>query len=255
MTRSRLYRSGVLELEDFPLADAAHHLADPSVTLWLDVGTAADLAALAAELGLHPLAVTAAFGEDHQRPKLVRYDRHSFLTAATARVTGDVLTASEVDAFVTDRVLLTVHRDDTTGLDALTARWDSTPELAKSGAAFLLHGLLDHLVDGHLEAAQALDEQVEVLEDLVFADHVDHTGLQRRALRLRRSLARLRHLAVPMREIVGALMRRDDTLLPYFQDVHDHVLRVTEWTESLREEIATIRETQLSIQGTGSTRS
>ncbi|MEQ0557973.1 magnesium transporter CorA family protein [Amycolatopsis sp. NEAU-NG30] len=251
MTRSRLYRSGVLDRENFPAAEAAGHLADPSVTLWLDFDTptAADLAVLTTELGLHPLAVASVLDEDHQRPKLVRYARHSFLAAYAVRVTDGELAAAELDAFVTDRVLITVHRNGTTDVDALTARWDATPELAKSGAAFLLHGLLDYLVDGHLDAVQALDEQVEALEDLVFDDHVDHTGLQRRSLRLRRSLGRLRHLAVPMREIVAALMRRDDTLLPYFQDVYDHVLRVTEWTESLRELIATIRETQLSIQG------
>ena len=251
MPRSRLYRSGVLEREDFPATEAAGHLADPSVTLWLDFDapTAQDLAALAAELGLHPLAVASVLDEDHQRPKFVRYDRHSFLAAYTVRMTDGVLAASELDAFVTDRVLVTVHRNNTTDIDALVTRWDTTPELAKSGTTFLLHGLLDYVVDGHLDAVQALDEQVEALEDLVFADHVDHTDLQRRSLRLRRSLSRLRHLAVPMREIVASLMRRDDTLLPYFQDVYDHVLRVTEWAESLRDRIATIRETQLSIQG------
>ncbi|MEU5266717.1 magnesium transporter CorA family protein [Amycolatopsis sp. NPDC021455] len=251
MPHSRLYRSGVLEREDFPAAEAARHLADPSVTLWLDFDapTAQDLATLATELGLHPLAVASVLDEDHQRPKFVRYDRHSFLAAYTVRMTEGVLAASELDAFITDRVLVTVHRNNTTDIDALVTRWDTTPELAKSGAAFLLHGLLDYVVDGHLDAVQALDEQVEALEDLVFADRVDHTDLQRRSLRLRRSLSRLRHLAVPMREVVASLMRRDDTLLPYFQDVYDHVLRVTEWTESLRDLIATIRETQLSIQG------
>jgi magnesium transporter len=258
MTRSRLYRSGVLELADFPAAEAAHHLADPSVTLWIDLDTPAprDLAGLAAELGLHPLAVASALDEDHQRPKLVHYDRHSFLAAYAVRVDpGDgELTASELNAFVTDRVLITLHRNNTADIDALTARWDSSRELAKTGAGFLLHGLLDHLVDGHLDAVQVLDERIEELEDLVFADHVDHTDLQRRSLRLRKSLSRLRHLALPMREIVGSLMRRevrtvDDALLPYFQDVHDHVLRVTEWTESLRDLVATIRETQLTIQG------
>ncbi|MEU4524690.1 magnesium transporter CorA family protein [Amycolatopsis sp. NPDC024027] len=251
MTRNRLYRSGVLEREDFPAAEAAQHLADPSVTLWLDLDapTAADLTTLADELGLHPLAVASVLDDDHQRPKLVRYDRHSFLAAYSVRVTDGVLTASELDAFITDRVLITVHRNGTTDIDALTARWDTTPDLAKNGTAFLLHGLLDHLVDGHLDAVQELDEQVEELEDLVFADRVDHIDLQRQSLLLRRSLGRLRHLAVPMREIVASLMRRDDTLLPYFQDVYDHVLRVTEWTESLREMVATIRETQLSIQG------
>ncbi|WP_245589471.1 magnesium transporter CorA family protein [Amycolatopsis balhimycina] len=257
-SRSRLYRSGVLEQENLSVAEATRHLADPAVTLWLnlDAPTAADLAALTTELGLHPLAVASVLDEDHQRPKLVHYDRHSFLAAYAVRLDpGDgVLRASELDAFVTDRILVTLHRNNTADIDALTARWDSTPELAKSGAGFLLHGLLDLLVDGHFDALQALDDQVEELEDLVFADQADTTDLQRRSLRLRKSLSRLRHLALPMREIVSSLMRRevrsvDDTLLPYFQDVYDHVLRVTEWTESLRDLLATIRETQLSIQG------
>ena len=111
MTRSRLYRSGLLQHEDFPATEAAHHLTDPSVTPWLDLDapTAHDLAALTTELGLHPLAVASVLDEDHQRPKLARYD-----------------------AFITDRVLITMHRDNTTDIDALTARWDTTPEPAPS---------------------------------------------------------------------------------------------------------------------------
>ena len=257
MTRSRLYRSGVLEAEDFPITDAARHLHDPAVTLWLDLDapTGQDLALIGAELGLHPLAMEAAVDDEHQRPKLVQFGTHSFLTAYSARldVTSGILAASEITAFITDRALVTVHRNNTTDIDALLKRWDATPDLAKNGVGFLLYGLLDYLVDGHFDVVQALDEQIEDLEDLVFADRVDHTDLQRRSLRLRKSLSRLRHLVLPMREVTSSLMRRethsvDDALLPYFQDVYDHVLRVSEWSESLRDLIATIRETQLSIQ-------
>jgi magnesium transporter len=73
---------------------------------------------------------------------------------------------------------------------------------------------------------------------------------QRKVLALRRSLVTLRRVVVPMRDVVTTLTRRaaDTPMAPYFQDVYDHVLRAAEWTESLRELIATIRETQLSIQ-------
>ncbi len=78
--------------------------------------------------------------------------------------------------------------------------------------------------------------------------------MQLRSFQLRKSLVLLRRVVIPMREVVNALMRRDlhvvdEQLMPYYQDVYDHVLRATEWTESLRDLVATILETNLTIQG------
>ena len=236
--------------------DLADRLRDPAVVLWLDLDSPsqAELDAVAGQLGLHPLAVEAAAG--HERPKVLHFGTHCVVTACGVRLdpVSGVLVTVGLTAFVTDRALITVHHNGITDIDALVERWDTTADLAKSGAGFLLHGLLDYLVDGHFDAAQALDEQIEALEDLVFAEDPDDTLLQRRSLTLRKSLNRLRHVVLPIREVVGSVLRRDlqgpqDPLLPYYQDVLDHVLRVSEWTESLREEIATIRETQLSLQG------
>lgn len=257
MARTRLYRSGVLEAENFPAADVSEYLADPTATAWLDMcrPTEADLATISEELGLHQLAVEDAVHQ-HQRPKLDRYDSHAFLTAYAVRLdaTSGLLISSELAAFITDRALVTVRKDEHFDIDAVVGRWDSSTELAKSGLGFLVHGLLDYIVDSHFDAVQALDEEIEALEDMVFADHVDHVDMQRRSLRLRKSLVALRRVVLPMREVVNSLMRRDfhivdDALMPYLQDVYDHVLRATEWTESLRDLVTTIRETQLTIQG------
>ncbi len=79
--------------------------------------------------------------------------------------------------------------------------------------------------------------------------------MQRRSFELRKSLVLLRRVVLPMREVVNSLMRRDlhlsssDPMQPYYQDVYDHVLRATEWTESLRDLVTTILETNLTIQG------
>ncbi|MFD2420967.1 magnesium/cobalt transporter CorA [Amycolatopsis pigmentata] len=257
MARTRLYRNGVLEKENFPPADVSDFLPDPTATVWLDMcfPTEEDLATISEELGLHKLAVEDAVHE-HQRPKVDRYDTHWFLTAYGVRLDPDTgtLAKSEVAAFITERALVTVRKDEHFDIDAVVERWDSAAELAKGGVGFLLHGLLDYIVDGHFEAVQALDEEIETLEDLVFAENVDHRELQRRSLRLRKSLVTLRRVVLPMREVVNSLMRRDhqittDELVPYFQDVYDHVLRASEWTESLRDMITTLRETQLNLQG------
>ena len=78
--------------------------------------------------------------------------------------------------------------------------------------------------------------------------------MQRRSFALRKSLVTLRRVVLPMREVVNTLLRRDldivdEAMTPYFQDVYDHVLRATEWTESLRDLVTTILETNLTIQG------
>ncbi|WP_157360581.1 magnesium/cobalt transporter CorA [Amycolatopsis thermoflava] len=257
MARTRVYRHGVLEAENFPAAELSDHLQDPAAVVWLDFvkPTEADLATISEELGLHRLAVEDAVHE-HQRPKLDRYESHAFLTAYAVRLdtaTG-VLSDSELAAFLTDRALVTVRKDEHFDIEAVVQRWDASADLAKGGTGYLVHGLLDYIVDTHFDAVQAMDDQIESLEDGVFADHVDHTDMQRRSLRLRKSLVALRRVVLPMREVVNSLMRRDhhlvdETLMPYFQDVYDHVLRASEWTESLRDLVTTIRETQLSLQG------
>lgn len=257
MARTRVYRHGVLESENFPAAEMSEYLEDPATVVWLDLvmPTEDDLATISEELGLHRLAVEDAVHE-HQRPKLDRYESHCFLTAYSVRLdpgTGE-LTTSELAAFLTDRALVTVRKDEHFDIEEVVRRWDESADLAKSGVGYLVHGLLDYIVDSHFAAVQAMDDEIERLEDGVFAEQVDHTAMQRRSLRLRKSLVSLRRVVLPMREVVNALMRRDhhlvdETLTPYYQDVYDHVLRAMEWTESLRDLVTTIRETQLSLQG------
>lgn len=256
MARTRLYRNGVLEAEDFPAADVSDHLNDPTATVWLDMcgPTEEDLATISEELGLHRLAVEGAVHQQ-QRPRVDRYNTHSLLTAYSVRLDVDTgeLVSSEMAAFITPRALVTVRKDEHFDDDALVERWDEAVDLAKCGVGFLLHGLLDYVVDSHFDAVQDMDEQIEALEDMVFAESVDHRDMQRRALQLRKSLVMLRRVVLPMREVVNTLMRRDlqlvnDELMPYFQDVYDHVLRASEWTESLRDLVTTLRETQLNLQ-------
>ncbi|HMC72085.1 MAG TPA: magnesium transporter CorA family protein, partial [Mycobacteriales bacterium] len=257
MHRTRVYRNGVLEAEGFPIADVSDQLADESAVVWFDLcrPTADELAAISEELGLHPLAVEDAVAE-HQRPKLDRYASHLFVTAyavALDTASGE-LRESEVDAFITGRALVTVRKDDHFDIDAVLDRWDGSPDLAKYGVGFLLHGLLDYVVDTHFEAVQSLDGEIEALEDQLFDDQPKDREMQRRTFQLRKSLVTVRRVVLPMREVVNSLLRRDlhvvdEPMLPYYQDVYDHVLRATEWTESLRDLVTTILETHLTVRG------
>ncbi len=256
--RTRLYRNGALQLEGFPVADISEYLKDPAAVVWLDLRDPdrEDLSVLSDEFGLHPVAVEDAVFL-HERPKLDRYRSYLLLDAYAVHLdaaTGELAT-SELAAFITPRALITVRKDDGLDIGAVVSYWDASADLAKFGVGYLLYGLLDYVVDGHFAAVQGLDEAIEGLEDRLFADNrkLDHE-VQRRSFELRKSLVMLRRLVLPMREVVNSLMRRDlrvvtEPLHPYYQDLYDHVLRATEWTESLRDLVTTILETNLTIQG------
>jgi len=257
MARTRCYSRGVLVDKDFSLDDVSEHLDHESGVVWVDLCAPdmADLQLVADELGLHALAVEDATS-GRQRPKFVRYDGHSFLTLYAVHLdveSGELITG-EIAAFVTPSALVTVRKDDAFPIEGLLRRWDENPELTKYGIGALVHGLLDFVVDGHFDAVESLDDEIETLEDLLFDDGPHEKDVQRRSFELRKSLVLLRRVVLPMREVVNTMMRRDVGLVPaemaqYYQDVYDHVLRATEWTESLRDLVTTILETNVTIQG------
>ncbi|GAB3153043.1 magnesium transporter CorA family protein [Microbispora hainanensis] len=257
MGHTRVYRNGTLEAEDFPVADVSEKVRDPSAVVWFDMcaPTEDDLHAISEELGLHALAVEDAL-QHRQRPKLDVYDSHMFLSvyaAAFDSASGRVRVAPAA-AFITKNALVTVRQSDDFSIEEVMRRWDEGADLARHGVAFLLHGLLDYVVDSHFEAVEAMDEQVEDLEGTVFGDRPVSPEDQRRTFELRKSLVTLRRIVMPMREAVNTLLRRnglsgDGEMTPYFQDVYDQVLRATEWTESLRDLVSNIRETHLTMQG------
>lgn len=256
MVTTRLYRAGKIVKEGFAVEEISDHLGEKGCTVWADftAPSEADLASIEEELGLHRLAVEDAL-HDLQRPKLDRYDTHLFLAAYAVEldtVTGQLKT-SAVKAFITPRAIVTVHDPDF-DMAPVVERWGNDSDLAAHGIGFLLWGLLDVIIDGHFDTVQLLDAQIESLEDALFDDVPRDKEVQKRSFELRKSLVLLRRVVLPMREVVNTVLRRDlqsidPAMLPYFQDVYDHVLRATEWTESLRDLVTTILETNISIQG------
>jgi magnesium transporter len=255
--RTRLWRGGKLEKENFPSARISDHLAEPDTMVWLDLCApdADGLQIISEEFGLDPMAVEDAISH-HERPKLDRYEGHLFLNAYAVRlddVSGELAT-HEISAFITDRALVTVRGDEEFDVEALLRQWDSSSDLAVHGVAYLLYGLLDLVVDQHFEAVRSLDNEIDGLEERLFADEMPDRETQHRGYRLRKSLALLRRVVLPMREVVNTLIRRDlhvvpQEMTPYFQDVYDHVLRATEWTESLRDVVTSLQETRIAMQG------
>jgi len=260
---TRVWRDGKLKDEGFPIERVSDYLEQEDCVVWADLchPDHASFLTIADELGLDPHAVEDAVSR-HERPKLDRYSTSAFLTAYAVQLDGsNQLQTCKISAFILDRALITVRSEHWFGPERFTDRWDETPELMQYGVPALLHAVLDEIVDGQFDTIQRLDDEIEELEDLLFEEGPMPRSAQRRNFALRKSLVELRRLVLPMRDLVVSLHRwhagpNGDkesipaALEPYYQDLYDHVLRASEWTEGLRDMVSTIFETNLSLQDT-----
>jgi magnesium transporter len=257
---TRLWRNGTLVTENFPLSELSDYLAEDGCLAWADLCEPDEslLVQLAEELCLDLHAVEDAVAA-HERPKATRYSTHLFMTMYAITHDGETgdLTVSRVSAFVMPRGVVTVRLDDNYRMHDVMQRWDDNADLIPYGPRALVHGLLDDIVDGYFEAVESLDDQLEQLEDVLFDENPRILkDMQRRTFALRKSLVQARRVILPMREVVNTVMRRavDDPhtveLAPYYEDLYDHVLRAAEWTESLRDMITSIFETNMSLADT-----
>ena len=250
-----MWRKGVLEAEDFPIERVSDYLEQQDTVVWADLRVPGgdDLHQIADELGLATLAVEDAV-ESHERPKLDRYPTHLFLTTYSLSFTPDhQVRLAKISAFVLPQALVTVHGDDF-AIDEVVKAWDDGPEMLDFGARGLLYGLLDVVVDGHLACLQQLDDLIEETEDRLFDEPPrSGTDIQRQTYQLRRQLTGVRKVVLPMRDVADAMLRhaelRDEEpeVVERLRDLRDHVVRANEWNDSLRDVIATMFETGLSL--------
>lgn len=253
--RTRVWRNGTVEADDFPFEQISDYLEEPDCLVWADICSPdkTRLNALAEELSLDPHAVEDAV-ELRERPKASRYATHLFLSAYDMRFdreTGELATA-QVAAFVLRNAVVTVRQSEDVDMSDVVAAWDANADLIKFGSKALVYGLLDVLVDRQSAALEALDDEIEKIEDILFEEtRTSVRAVQIRSYALRKSLVKARRAILPMRELVNSVMRHADhlhpELEPYFDDLYDHVVRATEWTESLRDLISSIFETNLSL--------
>jgi magnesium transporter len=257
--RTRVWRNGTLEAENFPFEKVSDYLSEPDCLVWADLlcPDQDTLCQLAEELSLDQHAVEDALGR-RERPKATRYATHLFMTAHAISFdeNGDVH-VGRVSAFSTKRGFVTVRLDDKLDMDAVIERWDENADLIKYGPRMLLHGLLDEILDRYFDAIESLDDRIEDIEDILFDENAKAARqVSKSTFRLRHSLVEARRAILPMREVINTIMRRvtaDDQapdLIPYYEDLYDHAVRAAEWTESLRDMVTSIFETNMSLADT-----
>ena len=218
MATYRIFRAGALEAQGTGLDDPLAGAGVDGAVVWLDV-TPEELPAVADRLGFHHHAVEDAVkradvgSEIAQRTKLDRFPGHIFLYLFRSGLDADgQLRLRELPVFARTDLIVTVDRAGALDIAALTERWDAHPELLKHGATALLYGVLDLVVDSHLETVDALADQVDRMEDELFDGdgEEDPTTLARRGFATRKALVRMRRVTAPMRELVSGVMRLEE---------------------------------------------
>ena len=248
------------------VADATVIAADPDTVVWVQA-TPEEMAQLGPALDLHPRAVEEVLQHSVsdslalQRTKLERfpYSTLLYLYRSTLDAAG-TLHLVDTPVIVTREAMITVQRDAPLDVEGLIQRWDRNPQVLDYGVPALLWAVLDLVVDSHLDVLDGLSDSVDDMEGELFdADTTrddDPRETQMRAFATRKALVQLRRAAQPMREVVTGLMRYEESaprpsvdagMQPYYQDVYDHVLRVNDSVEGLRDLIATIYETRLAL--------
>jgi len=254
--RTRAYTDGVVTADDFPLTEVSDQLAKDGTLVWVDIvhPNGADLDGLTDELGLHALAVEDAL-EPHQRPKIDHYPTHLFLSCHAVRVDEGTasLDKSEIDAFIGDRWLVTVRADETFPMGPVVARWDASPDLTRQGVGVLVYGLLDEVIDGYFAVIDRFDGYYEEVSDAIFSEHPLRPDQQRQWFEMRRTLSQFHRLVLPLREALSGLVRHrhelvDPDVLPYWQDLYDHIVVVSETTDGLRDLVGSLTDANLSLR-------
>lgn len=200
--------------------------------------------------GLHDLAIEDAHNA-HQRPKLEVYGNSLFLVLHTAQILGGKVEFGETHIFVGDGYVVTVRHGASSSYTDVRARCESAPELLRKGEDFVLYSLIDFIVDNYPPVIDALELEVETLEESVFKDTFDRGSIER-IYDLKADLIALRRSVVPLADVTTRLMRFDVSLIdsdthPYFRDVHDHVVRVAESIDNLREVLTAALEANLLL--------
>ncbi len=229
--------------------------------LWLDYcqPTKEELASLIEPLGLHPLSIEDCFDEN-QIPKIEDFPRNTFILFNAFNYSNRQLSIGELDLFIGDNFLVTVSQCNAEGrrfLDGIEHIIETDIESARQGPAFLMHVILDHVVDQKFLAVEALEDELDNLEETMLADVSSFDLLE--LTRLRRDLLSLRKSLFHEREILVKICRKDcpfvsDKAIFHYRDIYDHLAKFFELTETYRDIVTSLMEMYLSILNNQMTR-
>lgn len=242
---SYVYKEGK-RVREAPLTDQGLALAEGEY-LWIGLHEPSDeeFDVLVRRFHLHPLAVEDALTA-HQIPKLEVYGSELFIVARTAQAKGDRILYGETHVFVGPNYVITIRHGSARAHTQLRAQLEASPHQLKHGPDFILHGVLDFIVDGYIPIIDAIEDKVLEMEQVALDSFLARDDITR-LFQLRRELVKFSRVLGPMEEVCVKLQSLDLPCIdrevrPYFRDVADHVRRVSSRAAGLRDILASVFE-------------
>jgi len=202
------------------------------------------------EFGLHDLAIEDA-QHAHQRPKIEAFGNTLFVAVHTAQRVDGHVRFGETHMFVGARFVVTVRHGASLSFAPVRDRLERDPEALAHGPTVAVHAVLDFIVDNYQPIVSDFESELDALEQDVFAETYKRGTIQR-LYELRKELTRMRMAVAPMQDILSQLIRTPvvaipDEVKPYFRDVLDHVARVGDTIDTLREMVSAAMSVNLSL--------
>jgi magnesium transporter len=232
--------------------EISEYVKRPGCFVWVAIKDPApeELAEMQAEFGLHELAVEDA-RHGHQRPKIDEFGDSLFAVLQVPQLRDGVIQVGEVDLFVGRNYVLSVRTGFEPGFQAVRDRVESEPHLLKLGSGFVLYAIMDNVVDRYFPLVDALEVQLEALEEQIFGAESPRDNI-RHLYELKHRLMVMRHAVEPLLEVVhkvhgGRVPQMCVGVQEYFRDVHDHLVRVSQQLDGLRDMVITAMSVNLSM--------
>jgi magnesium transporter len=251
-----VYHPGTSKVEEgFTAAQLPELLKDEQAIIWVDMPepTKADEDVLLNVFKFHPLTVEDC-RENRHYPKVEEFPSYLYLIVHGVRAdtSPDHFNTIELDAFLGSNYVITYHHDEFRSIDNVRKLIHTSPIVCQRGAAFLLHQILDQIVDYYSPVLDDFDERIDQLEADIFGLKRPNNTILSDIMDLKRGVLRLRRISAKQREVLLRMSRGefpliDPQILPFFRDVHDHIVRVTDLAESYRDLISGSLEAYLSV--------
>jgi magnesium transporter len=241
-----LYRHGK-RVREVSIDEKVDCPADKSEFVWIGICDPSDgeMRTLQERYDLHPLAIEDAVKAD-QLPKVDVYGDQLFVVARTAQLDGDNIEYGETSIFVGHSHVISVRHGSARSHKALRQQLEAAPTLLVHGVDYVLHAILDYIVDGYLPIVETIEDEVLAMEQRTLDAFLGRDEVVR-IFTLRRELIRFQRILGPMSEVAGKVVRLDLPCIdseakPYFSDVLDHVRRVQTMVDGLRDVLTSVFE-------------
>ncbi|MEX2199434.1 MAG: magnesium/cobalt transporter CorA [Burkholderiales bacterium] len=228
------------------------YLARPGCFVWVALkdADAAELAEMQDEFDLHELAVEDA-RQGNQRPKFEEYGDSLFVVLHTVEVAGEELNVGEVDVFVGRNYVLSARQSAERGFQDVRARCEREPDLLRHGPGYVLYALMDAVVDRYVPVLDAVEAELEALEEQIFTGKAPGENIES-LYYVKQKLMVLKHAAGPLldassRLFGGRVPQCCAGLGEYFRDVYDHLVRLNQSIDTLRDTVTTALQVNLAM--------